>query len=462
MQSKHRSLFSLIAALAWPTMVEEALGTVVHYVDTAMVGQMGAHASACVGLTSSTTWMVNSPLWALATGVLACVARAVGAKDRGMARRIASQSVLLTLISGAVIGLITLIASPFLPGWLGAEESLRHDGSVYFAIVCAPMLFRAAHVIFASAIRATGDTRTPMFINLAMNGLNIVLNALFIYESGPVSILGLTLTRPGLGLGVTGAALATALSFVFGGTAMTVTLMRNGQISPWGMKLRLDREAMTPCVRIGIPVVGTRLATTMGHVVFTGLVTSLGETALAAHTIAITAEQAFYIPGYGMQTAASTLAGQALGEGDRAKLRRVTKTIMLITMAMMAVTGGALFCMPRFMMSLFTPDPAVIALGVPVLKIVALSEPIYGMAIILEGAFNGVGDTKAPFVISLMCMWGIRILFTFICVKALGLGLNWVWLCMVADNVSRGLLLGARYIRGRWLDRLFPKGGQNA
>jgi len=456
MQHKDKSLVALIAALAWPTMVEQALGTIVQYVDTAMVGQMGAHASACVGLTASTTWLVNSPLWALATGVLACTARAVGAKDDDMARRTATQAVLLAVVAGAVVGAVTLAVSPFLPAWLGAEEPLRRDGSLYFAIVCAPMLFRAAQVIFSAAIRATGDTRTPMFINLGVNLVNIVLNALFIFESRTVRVLNLSFAVPGMGWGVIGAAVATAISHVFGGAAMTAVFWKNRYVSPRGRRIRVDRDAMLPCVRISIPVIGTRVATTLGHVVFTSLVTSLGTVALASHTIAITAEEAFYIPGYGMQAAASTLAGQSLGEGDMKKLRRISLTITLITMGMMTVTGGILFAIPGRMMRLFTNDAAVIAGGIPLLRIVAVSEPIYGMSIILEGTFNGVGDTRAPFIISLLCMWGIRILFTWICVKGFGLGLVPVWLCMVADNVVRGVLLGVRYARGKWRDQLSP------
>ena len=88
--------------------------------------------------------------------------------------------------------------------------------------------------------------------------------------------------------------------------------------------------------------------------------------------------------------------------------------------------------------------------------VVAVTEPIYGMSIILEGTFNGVGDTRAPFYISLGCMWGVRVLFTWICVPRLGLGLVAVWLCMVADNCSRGALLAVRYFRKKWLDRLLP------
>ncbi len=449
-EKQEKSLLALICALAWPTIVEQALQTIVQYADSAMVGRISAHASACVGLTATTTWLVNSPMFAISVGVVACIARAVGAGDMALARRTAVQSVLLTLVSGIFLGMTTMAISPFLPGWLGAEDSLRRDGALYFAIVCAPMLFRAALIIFGSAIRATGDTRTPMFINAGMNLLNVALNFLLIYPTRGVTFLGLELTLPGAGMGVIGAAAATAVSYAAGGLAMTAALWKNRQISPRGCRIRLDRGAMLPCVRVGFPVMLQRVGSCLGQVIFSAQVTSLGTVALAAHSLAITAEQAFYIPGYGMQAAASTLAGQALGEGDEKKLDKLSLWMMLMTVGLMTLTGALLFAIPGAMMSMFTCDAAVIASGISVLRIVALSEPIYGASIILEGVFNGVGDTKAPFVISIGCMWGIRILFTWLCVRVLGLGLTAVWLCMVADNAVRGALLLIRYFTGRW------------
>ena len=174
------------------------------------------------------------------------------------------------------------------------------------------------------------------------------------------------------------------------------------------------------------------------------------STALAAHSLALTAEQAFYIPGYGMQAAAATLCGNALGARDGKRLRDVARTSVLLAAGVMAVTGSILFLFPGFMMSLFTPDEQVIELGQSVLRIVAVSEPVFGASIILEGVFDGIGDTRTPLVISIATMWGVRILATYICVNWLHLGLTAVWCCMVADNVARGALLSARYVRGRW------------
>ena len=118
-----RSLF----LLAGPTVIEQALQTVVQYADTAMVGQIGAQASAAVGLTITVTWLVNSPLFAMGVGVLALIAKSIGENDLEKARAASSQAVWIALALGLVMGAATLAASPFLPGWMGADPSLHRE-----------------------------------------------------------------------------------------------------------------------------------------------------------------------------------------------------------------------------------------------------------------------------------------------------------------------------------------------
>lgn len=450
MSGKSRGMVGEIVALSWPTVVEQALQTVVQFADSAMVGRIGAQASASVGMTTSVTWLVNAPLFAMGVGVLATIARASGAGDTDTAKRAASQSILLALILGIAVGVLTVGISPFLPGWLGADHALHADGSAYFAIICAPMLFRASIVIFGSVLRAVGDMKTPMAVNLAVNAINVVLNYFLIYETHTAHLGPLSLLMPGAGWGVRGAAAATAVSYVAGGVAMFLAMMHNRKVSPRGIPLRLDKRIMGDCVRIGAPVALSRVGACLGQVVFSSQVTRLGTTALAAHSLALTAEQAFYIPGYGMQAAAATLCGNALGAGDGKRLASVARTSICMAAGVMAATGALLFLFPGFMMSIFTPDEEVIALGQNVLRIVAVSEPVFGASIILEGVFDGIGDTRTPLVISIATMWGVRILATYVCVNWLHLGLTAVWCCMVADNVARGALLFARYVRGRW------------
>ena len=449
-ERQSRAMLATIAALAWPAMVEQALQTIVQYADSAMVGRLGVQATAAVGLTTTVTWLTNSPLWAMGAGVLACIARAIGAKDDRCARSAAQQGIWLALIVGAAMTLITEFAAPHLPRWLGADPDIHKEGSLYFAILCAPLVFRALSFILGSALRASGDTRTPMLVNLGMNAINVALNLLLIFPTRQATLLGIALTLPGAGWGVAGAAIASAISVVFSGSMMLYKVLSSPTLSPLKLKQRWDSDVMSRCVRVGLPVALQNLGVFSGQVVFSAQVTSLGKTALATHSIALTAEQAFYIPGFGMQTAASTLSGNALGERNEGKLDRISRTILLISMGLMTFTGAILFAFPRQMMSIFTADAQVIAGGAKILRIVACSEPLYAAMIIFEGVFHGVGQTKYPFAVSLVTMWGARILGTLLCVRVFGLGLSAVWLCMVADNVSRALLLGLRYFSGRW------------
>lgn len=452
--SYNKEMLLIIFSLAWPSIVEQLLQTIVQYADSAMVGRLGAQASASVGLTTSVNWLINSPLFAMGVGVLAYIASSIGAKKYDRARLASVQAIIITLVLGISINIITLSVSPFLPKWLGGAPEIQRDASIYFAIVCLPMLFRASTIIFGAVLRASGDTKTPMKVNLVMNLINVVLNFLLIYDSRVISLGDFSFHIYGANLGIVGAAMATAIAYCVSGTLMFMALYRNELLSPKGEKIRLDKAIMKRCIKIGFPVSLQRIATSLGHVVFTSLVTKLGTISFAAHSIALTAEQAFYIPGYGMQSSASTLAGQALGEKNEKKLHQVSITVLQMAIVVMTITGTILFIFPDTMMSIFSQDPEVIKAGASVLRIVAVSEPMFGALIILEGIFNGVGDTKASFFASVVSMWGIRIVATYICVSLLGFGLNAVWICMVADNVMRFILLLIRFISGQWKRKL--------
>ena len=160
-----------------------------------------------------------------------------------------------------------------------------------------------------------------------------------------------------------------------------------------------------------------------------------------------------------MQAAAATLAGYSVGAKDEEKLGQYSGAIMAIAVFLMGSMSVFLFLFPGTFMGLFTPDQEVIALGADVLRIVSVSEPFFAMLIILEGVFNGAGDTRAPFLISLATMWGVRIVCTLLCVGVFHLGLTAVWWCMVADNMSCFLAMLIRY-RGRsWKRYLYEEEG---
>ena len=451
---KDRAMMRTIFALAWPTMLEEALQCIVTYADTAQVGVMGANASAAIGLTTTVTWMTFYPMYAAGMSVTSAISIALGAKDTRRAKKAASQAVLLVLILGLALMAITLAVSPALPRWLGGAQEIRHDATVYFAIICAPMLFRAASIIMGSALRATGNTKTPMLISTLMNVVNIILNFLLISPTRPVTLFGHTFTVWGAGWGVAGAGIASAISLVVGGTLMTVAAWRSPVLGLGFKTVRYDRDVMAQCVRVGVPIAGERVLFSFGQVVFTAITARLGTVAMAAHSIALAAEQAFYIPGYGMQTAAATLAGYSAGEKSEKHLLQYSSTIMFIATVLMTVLSTVLFLFAEPIMSIFTPDRQVVELGGLALRIVAVSEPFFAVLVILEGIFSGLGDTKAPFVFSLISMWGVRITTTWLCVTVFHFGLGAVWACMAVDNMTRFTMMMVRFLRGKWKRRL--------
>lgn len=462
MQKKQTStsesaMLPVIFTLAWPTMLEQLMQTAVQYIDTAMVGSLGTSATAAVGATTTVNWLVNSTVSALGIGFLSFIARAYGANDKEKAARITAQAVLATLVSGILFTILTLSLSGVIPVWMKAEPAIVPLASKYFFIIYLPMLPRAATIIFGTALRAAGDTKTPMKVGFLINMINIVLNFLLIYPTRPISVFGANLTIPGAGFGVLGAAAASAIAFAFGGIYMTVVLWRHPVISPKGQKITPDMEILKPCLKVTLPNMLQRFGTSLGYVAFASMVNSLGEIAAAAHTIANTVESAFYIPGYGMQTAAATLAGNALGEGNAQKMKDLRKVILKLEVFLMILTGSLLFIFAPNMMSLFTKDEQVITLGATVLRMVAVSEPFYGVSIIIEGIMQGVGETVTPFKFNILGMWGIRIIGTFLCIHYFGGGLVSAWACMIAHNLLLFVLFSIYSAKGSWNPLNQPK-----
>ncbi len=435
-----------ILTLAWPTMLEELMQTAVQYIDTAMVGAIGTQATAAVGATSTVNWLIGSTISAIGVGFLSFVSQACGAGDTKRAGKASSQAVLAVLVCGTFFTALMLALSGKVPVWMQVDPAIQDLAARYFFILYTPMLARTAITIFGTLLRSAGDTKTPMRVGFLVNGINVILNFLLIYPTR--AVLGVTVF--GAGWGVIGAAVASAISFVIGGVCITVVLWRHPLLSPRGQKLRPDWDVLKPCLRVALPNALQRFGTSLGYVAFASMINSLGEITTAAHTIANTVESAFYIPGYGMQTAAATLAGNALGAGDNRRVKELARMILFIEVSLMIVSGSLLFLFAPNMMRLFSKDAQVIVLGVTVLRMVAVSEPFYGVSIIVEGMMQGMGNTLMPFVCNIAGMWGVRIVGTFICTQLLGMGLVSAWTCMIAHNLLLFVLFAGYYISGKW------------
>ena len=439
-----------LVALAWPTMLEQLMQTAVQYIDTAMVGSLGKQATAAVGATSTVNWLVGSTVSAISVGFLSYIAQAIGAGENDKAKKASGQSVTAVIIVGLFFTVLTTSLSGLVPVWMQVDVSIREMASRYFLILYTPMLFRTASIIFGTVLRSAGDTKSPMIVGVFVNIINILFNFLLIYPTRSIEIFNTSYTIYGAGLGIEGAATASAVSYVFGGAAITIRLWRHKEISPKGQSLKPDIKILKPCLRIALPNMFQRFATSLGYVAFASMINSLGETSTAAHTIANTVESAFYIPGYGMQTAAATLSGNACGAKDKEKLQALAKSTIPLVVVLMILSGGLLFTFAPKLMLLFSNDSEVIELGSTVLRMVAISEPFYGVPIVIEGIMQGAGKTIAPFIVNVLGMWCIRILGTFVCTQLLNLGLVSAWACMIGHNMLLFVVFIILFASGRW------------
>ena len=246
---------SVLLMLAWPAILEQLLLTLVRYVDTAMVGVLGANATAAVAINSSPTWLISSILSAIGVGYSVQVAHSIGARDHEHTKQVIRQALLAVIVLGIAITAVCLIISPYLPGWMGAEPEVIPDAISYLQIYLLSLPFQAGSYTFSAILRCMGDTRTPLILNTSANLLNVVLNFFFIYSTRPGSLFGIDFTIPGTGWGVAGAAVATSIATAVTGLGITWTALFGKKEYKVSLRdgLKPDRQIISRALELGIP-----------------------------------------------------------------------------------------------------------------------------------------------------------------------------------------------------------------
>ena len=447
-----RSPLTTVLLLAWPIFLEQILTTLVGYADTAMVGSLGATATAAVSISNSVIMLVNGSVMAMGVGVTALVSRSIGANELDIAKKLIRHTVLLLLYIGLPIGILLGLMSHAIPLWMGAEPDVLEAATQYNIITAFGRPFQIASMLFCSVYRGCGDTRTPLWINSGVNVLNVIGNFFLIYPTRLVNLFGLSFTMPGAGWGVNGAAAATAFSMMVGGVVAVGLVFRRE--SPFRISLkqsyRVDWLLTRQIFKISFPAIMERLCMSGAQIVITASIASLGTITIAANTVYLTAESIAFMPGFAFSTAVTTLVGQALGAGKPKLAEKYTYTCLISSMVVMVLAGGVLFFFAEPLVRIFTPDQQVIALAAQCLCIVAFLEPPQSGAQVLAGALRGAGDTLWPLIITLAGMWGIRAIGALICIRVLGMGLPAACVCMLIESFVRLVLFWLRFRTGKW------------
>lgn len=439
----------LIAQLSWPAIMGQLSVLAMQYIDAAMVGRLGSDASAAIGLVTSSTWLFMELLKAANAGFSVPVAQCIGARDNRNARNIMHQGYVVTLAFVLLLMAFGAAISGSLPRWLGADAVLWADASDYFLVFVLSLPFLQIYRLSVAMLRASGNMRVPGVAMVVMCLLDVVFNAFLIFPAGTIAFGGIVL--PGAGLGVLGAALGTALAQVVCALFLLLYLLL---FSPElklhrGEKLFFCREQLRQCVQIALPVAGEMTVTAVARIVTTRISAPLGTVAIAANSFGLTVEALCYMPGHGVQAAASTLIGQSIGAKRKDITYPLSRLVVVLGMGVMIISGILMYLFAPQMMALLSTDPAVIALGVAVLRIEAFAEPLYAASLVVSGVFQGAGRTVIATVITAVTMWGIRVPFS--ALLAPRFGLHGVWFAMALQLSVSGLLFLFCLYRKRWL-----------
>ena len=430
----------LIVSLSIPSILAQISATVMFFIDASMVGHLGAKASAAIGLVETTGWLMGGLGSAANMGFSVQVAHFIGANDMEAARRVLRQSIVCCIIWALVISITALCISPYLPYWLGGNEEIARDASLYFAIFGLSGIFFQMEGLAGSMLKCSGNMKIPSMLNIGMCVMDVVFNYIFIYI---------------LGMGVVGAAIGTGLAMLVTACAMMYFLIvkskmlslvgRSGSFKP-------KEDTIRTAVKIGAPMGLQHLLMGGAYIVSTMIVAPLGTIAMAAHSLAITVESLCYMPGYGIAEAATTLVGQGIGAGQRLLTRSFARMSVALGIGVMTLMGVLMWIFAPELMALMSPVEEVIALGTRVLRIEAWAEPMFAAAIVCNGVFIGAGDTIIPAIMSLGSMWAVRL--TLAATLAPKFGLKGVWTAMAIELLFRGSIFLTRLFKGNWAEKL--------
>lgn len=446
-----RQQFRLICTLSIPAILAQISSIVMQYIDASMVGSLGAEASASIGLVSTSAWLFGGICGATASGFSIQTAHCIGAGDIRKARSVMRQSFSSALLVSLFLMLCGILIAGRLPVWLGATPELRSDASRYFLIFACSLPIVQINRLAGGMLQSSGNMRTPGMLNILMCMLDVVFNGLLIFPPREVAAAGMIFHMPGLGLGVVGAALGTALAQLVTAVLMTGYLcfrsdlfrIRRGEC--W----RPRRDCIRRALRLALPIGLENVMMCGAMIATTRIVAPLGAAAIAANSFAVTAESLCYMPGYGIAEAAAALTGQSAGAGRQDLTRRFARMAVWIGVGIMALTGAAMFAGAPFMMSMLTPEEEIRQLGIRILRIEVFAEPLYAASIVASGALRGTGDTMIPSVMNFVSIWFVRIPLALLLVG--GCGLSGVWIAMCLELCFRGTIFLIRLYREKWL-----------
>lgn len=434
------SIRKAVFMLSIPMILEMLMESIFAVVDIFYVSKVSVNAVATIGLTESVVTLVYAVAIGLSMAATAIVARRIGEKDNEGASQAAVQVIMLGVAVATIISIIGILFPKDILALMGGEPDLIEEGYGYTQVLLGGNVTIMLLFLINAVFRGAGDASMAMWTLILSNGLNIILDPMFIFGFGPIPAFG-----------VEGAAIATTIGRGAAVIFQLMVLFFGWSKIKVGFKDFVLRAAiMFNLIKVSLGGIGQFLIGTSSWVFLMRIMSEFGSVTLAGYTIAIRVMMFTFMPAWGMSNAAATLVGQNLGANQPERAAQsVWKTGQYCAYFMAIVSVAYLVFAPEII-SWFTYAPEVIKQGSLCLRIIAAGYVFYAYGMVVINSFNGAGDTKTPTIINFICFWLFQLPFAYVMAITFDFGPTGVFLAIVLAEVLISIMAIIWFRKGQW------------
>ncbi len=444
------SLTMQVLTLAvWP-LLEQILAFFVGMTDILIAGRMavGEERVAIIdamALGGYVAWFLFIFQGSVATGVMALVSRATGARDEKLANLGLGQGLWLGAIAGFAAFFVLQLATIPLIRWMGLSPAAAVFAEDYIRILSWSGPIAGAVFSVNAALRGAGDTKTPFFVMLVVNIVNMGFSVLFVFGPEPFG-----------NMGVKGIALGTVVGWIIGLATVVVALaIRRSEGLMWRKEaLKFHFDTILRIWRVGVPQAIEVAGMWMIHSYGLRVISNLNqEGALGAHFMAVRLESMSFLPGFAIAAAAAALTGQYLGAGSKEMAKHAVRFAWKLGAGVMFTMGVCFVLGGDWLIGLLAPGSELHAnLAGPLLVVCAITQPFFATCIILKTTMRGAGATRMVmrWAFSSMLFYRIGVLWVLSSMELITL--TGVWIVLSLDLFTQAIVFTRLHFKGRWLD----------
>lgn len=436
--------------LAWPVMLSNAFQTVYNLTDAFWLGKVGPEAVAAPSISFPIIFLLIALSAGFAIAGLSLVSQYVGAGEYEKANKAAGQLLTILIVASTIVAVVGFFLAEFILRLMNIPEGVIGVTASYLKITFLGLPFMFFHFGFQALLRGYGDTRTPMILSVSTAVLDTILDPFFIF-----GWLGLP------AMGAAGAALTTVMTRGIGGV-IGMYLLFSGKV---GIKIKLadlkpDRQLMKRIVSIGLPSSIGQSGSALGFALLTSLIAAedklLGGTGLllSAYGIGNRISSLIQIVIMGGVSALTTMVGQNIGADQVDRAKEIVKKLFTTFIAISIVESILVYILRVPIYQFFIDNQEVINLGSNYMAFFIPFIPFFTLFRLCTSVFQAAGKTKISMAISLIRLWGMRILFSYVFYFVLKMGVNGIWMGLALGDVGSAILSIAWLSRSKWHQKI--------